>query len=193
MLRFDEMALRHNLGALSKPKQIAFMLLLCERMMPGFQKFSTDTGYDVFHYRQCLDNAWTYLDGRPNPEEMSQECLEGAPDTEEFDHPLTSAALNAALSIGALITFLSEYDVDHIVEAAELARDTVALYVQGVKAAFPLSLSSEEVMRHPFTQRELQRQAEDVAFLASLPEAIGQEATHLLKERAGQASELIPL
>jgi hypothetical protein len=70
------------------------------------------------------------LDKQPHPskpEEASEECYKSAPDTERFDHPLTSAALNAALSIGLLMSFLSEGNVNNIVEAAGLARDTIAL------------------------------------------------------------------
>jgi hypothetical protein len=47
----------------------------------------------------------------------------GSPDTEEFDRPLTSAALNAALSVGAMMNFLADFDINHVVEVADWARD----------------------------------------------------------------------
>ena len=84
------------------------------------------------------------------------------------------------------MSFLSDYNVDHIVEAAGLARDTVALYAQSIEAIPPHSLNFEEVMRHPLVQQELQRQAEDLVFLASLPKDISQETIPLIREHAGK-------
>ncbi|MGC7950670.1 hypothetical protein, partial [Bacillus sp. II_CA] len=69
--------------------------------------------------------------------ELAEELLEIAPDTEEFDHPLTSAALNAALSIAATISLISDGGESHVVEAASLARDTAALYAQVGATASP--------------------------------------------------------
>jgi uncharacterized protein YjaG (DUF416 family) len=193
MIKFNELAMRRSLEGLSEPKQLAFMLLLCERMMPGLQKFSTDTNFRVSRYRECLENGWLSLDDQPyssKHEEASEECFKNAPDTEKFDHPLTSAALNAALSIGLLMRFLSEGNVNHIVEAAGLARDTMALYVQANEAIPPHSLGPKEIMKHPLVQQELERQAEDLEFLASLPEDARRKTVHQIKERANRAAGL---
>ena len=196
MIAFSEPALRRSLEVLSEPKQLAFMLFLCERMMPGFRKFGSDTNFRVSRYQQCLENGWLSLDEQPHrskDEEASEECQKNAPDTEKFDHPLTSAALNAALSIGLLMSFLSEGNVNHIVEAAGLARDTMALYVQSTEAIPPHSLGSKEIMKHPLVQQELKRQAEDLEFLASLPEDVRGKIVHQIRERANQAAGLLPL
>ncbi len=48
-----------------------------------------------------------------------------------------------------LMSFLSEGNVNHIVEAAGLARDTMALYVQATETIPPHSLGSKEIMEHP--------------------------------------------
>jgi uncharacterized protein YjaG (DUF416 family) len=193
ILEFNKTALRRNLDALSAPKQAAFMILLCERMMPGFRKFGADTGYEVSPYRECLDRCWTYIDHGLRGKEARAGCPRGDPDTEAFDHPLTSAALNAALAIQSLYDFLSSRDVDDVVEAAVLARDTVALYVQSVEAVAPFSVSAERITSHPLMQQELQRQVEDVAFLESLAEDMRPETTRLIEEHAARALGLIPL
>ena len=193
MSEVDQTVFKHSLDALSKPKQVAFMLLLCERMMPGLQKFSSATGYDISCYRRAIGDGWVYLIGGLNAGELFQECLASAPDTEEYDHPLTSAALNAVLSLELLKRFILEGDVDHILEAAGLARDTVAIYVQSIEALSPVSLNCNEVMGHPLIQREIHREVEDIAVLSSLPEGMRRETIDLLKKRARQPPQLIPL
>lgn len=192
----NEFELKRGLNGLSISKKLAFMLLLCERMMPAFKKFSADTGFDISRYQECLEQGWVYLNDKSHLagyEEASQECYENAPDTEEFDHLLTSAALNAALSIGLLMGFLSDHNIDHIVEAAGLALDTVALYAQAAEAVSSLSPSFDEVMQHPLVQQELVRQEEDLKFLSSLPSDVEQEDVRQIKERSEMMSELIPL
>ena len=39
-LNFDKDGLRQRLRRLSAPKQLAFMLLLCERMFSGLERFA---------------------------------------------------------------------------------------------------------------------------------------------------------
>lgn len=179
--------LKHSLGSLSRDKLLAFMLILCERMMPAFNRFSIETNYDISLYRRCLDDAWLCLAGIGNLSnygELAEECLDIAPDTEEFNHPLISAALNAALSVVAMMSFLADDNVDHVVEAAGLASDTVALYAQEVAATPPRSLGFQEIMDHPLMQQELQQQLDDMKFLESLPMDISQEMIPLIRKHA---------
>ena len=195
MIDFNDVALKQSLGSLSKDKQLAFVLLLCERMIPALSRFSSETSFNDTICQECLESAWRHLGGNtslPNYGELAEGCLDDAPDTEEFDHPLTSAALNAVLSVGAAMSFLANHDVDHVVEAAGLARDTVALYAQSIEATPPRSLGLKEIMEHPLVQQELRRQAEDLEFLESLPTDIPQEMIPLIKEHAGQAPALLP-
>jgi hypothetical protein len=43
--------------------------------------------------------------------EAAKQCLDHAPDTEEFSHPLMLAALNAVLSVVETMEFLADNDV----------------------------------------------------------------------------------
>ncbi len=61
MINFDEDNLRQRLCALSIPKQLAFMLLLCERMMPQLLEFARSTGFGIGIYLECLDRVWLFL------------------------------------------------------------------------------------------------------------------------------------
>jgi uncharacterized protein YjaG (DUF416 family) len=189
MTDFNDVALKPSLSLLSKDKQLAFVLLRCERMMPALSQFAGETSFNDTIYQECLESAWRHLAGKAslsNYGELAEECLANAPDTEEFDHPLTSAALNAALSVGEAMSFLADYDVDHVVEAAGLARDTVALYAQSIEAIPPHSLGLKEIMEHPLVQRELRRQAKDLKFLESLPTDIPREVIPFIKEHAAR-------
>lgn len=186
--------LKHSLGSFSRDRQLAFMLLLCERMMPALNRFAVETNYDISLYRRCLDDAWSCLAGIGNLSnygELAEECLDSAPDTEEFNHPLISAALNAALSVAGMMSFLADDNVDHVVEAAGLASDTVALYAQDVAATPPRSLGFQEIMGHPLMKQELQQQLDDLKFLEALPMDISQEMIPLIKKHAEDTSLLI--
>jgi uncharacterized protein YjaG (DUF416 family) len=186
MTDFNGSILRQKLASLSKTKQLAFLLLLDERMILALDKFSRETNFNASIYQECLDNAWRSLAGDTTISsygKMAEECLDHAPDTEEFDHPLTSAALNAALSTGAMMSFLADYDVDRVVEAAGLACDTAALNAQSIEAIPPHSLGFTEIVEHPLVRQEVQRQMEDLEFLESLPIHVSQTMVKLIKER----------
>lgn len=192
---FIESSLKAALLSLASARQLAFIIILSERMMPDLDRFAMETGFNATLYRNCVGEAWLYLAGRgrvSNYSDAAEQCLSHAPDTEEFEHPLISAALNAALSVGAMMNFLTDHNVDHIVEAAGLARDTVALYVQGIEAVAPYSLDFEQITSHPLVQRELNRQVEDLNFLRSLPTDVPQEMARITKKRAEEAPRLLP-
>ena len=195
MTGLDERPLRQALERLAKEKQVAFALLLCERLVPAFEEFSREVDFDDSLYRTGLDSVWHYLrqGGKSsNYARMAEQCRDHAPDTEEFSHPLTSAALNAALSIAATIRLLADDDADHVVEAAGLARDTAALYAQAAGVTPPRSLSFDDIMKHPIVQRELRQQAEDLKFVETLPADEPQGLISLVKDRAAEAPELLP-
>jgi uncharacterized protein len=186
VLKLDKKELSRRLKALSSLKQVAFLLFLCQRMMPEFRRFARDTGFDLTVYSDCLAEGWEYLGGKAggrNYETLAKACLDSAPDTENFDHLLTSAALDTALSISYLMSFLADHDVDHIVDAAGLARDTVALFVQWIEAVHPYSLSLDKVAGHRLVQRELKRQEKDLVLLELLPTEVP-AALPILRKRS---------
>jgi uncharacterized protein len=187
MMELDSTALNNRLESLSTRKQLAFLLFLCERMMPGLRKFGMDNGFDVSIYEYCLRIGWAWLEGTPvaaNYEELSERCLNNAPDPEAFNHSLTSAALDAALSIGTMLSFLSDKKTDHVIEVAELARDTIALYVQQTNSNPPISLTVDCVMSHHLMQQELRQQAEILELLESHSRELDPILIDRVKERA---------
>ncbi len=179
--------LRRDLGLVSKEKQLVFALTLCERLMPSLRRFATETAFRGTNVERCLDLAWGHLRGESglsDAHELAEECLRVAPDTEEFDHPLTSAALNAVLSVAAVMEFVADFDVDHVLEVANLAIDNAALNAQALDATPPRSLAFAEVIEHPLVRQERVRQAEDVKFVNSLPSKIPEGLISQARDRA---------
>lgn len=194
MTGLEEHALRQEIEHLTKRHKLAFALLLCERMIPALDKFAREVEFDSSLYHSGLESIWKFLKddtSSSNYHQIAEECFNGAPDTEDFNHPLTTAALNAALSIAATIRFLADDDVDHIVEATCLARDTAAMHVQAIEAMPPRSLDLDDVMKHPFVQHELRQQAEDLEFVEALPVDDPRQLVSLLKGRVEHFEELL--
>src|SRR5690348_14251576 len=107
---------------------------------------------------QGLDESHRVASGRWLSR-VKQRLPRVAADTEEFGHhPLASAAGDTALSIANLAEFLCTHDVDQIVDAPALARDTVDIFLQIVYAPHPFHLDSEIINEHPLMQRERRRQ-----------------------------------
>jgi len=194
VVALDEFMLEQRLRRLPRQGRLAFALLLNERMIPALYKFANEADFDSSIYRKCLNGAWSCLDrGRASfDDDCVKECLEHAPETEDYNHLLTSAALNSALSIAAMMEYMADDDVSHVVESAGLARDTAASYAQEMEAVAPRSLSFDEVMTHTLVLRELQQQADDLEFVEALPVDIPQAAIALVKERAATMPALLP-
>ena len=164
--------------------------------MPELLRFAKDTGLDPTVYQDCLEQGWQHLVGTTELQDyqaLAKACLDSAPDTEDFDHIFTSAALDAALSIHHLMMFLSDHSVDHVAETAGLARDTVHLFVGLKEAPRPYSLTNEQLNGHRLVQRELGRQRDDLIFLENLPNDVDQEMVVRLRERSRQPPEMLEI
>jgi uncharacterized protein YjaG (DUF416 family) len=124
-----------SLATLSRNKQLAFALLVFERMLPSLIAFSKDTGRDASCYLRARDAAWVALqnvkDGIAD-QSLNEACIKNAPDTEEYTHELTSYALNAALTMSDILEFTADRRSDHITYIATLATDSVHLYLSSL-------------------------------------------------------------
>jgi uncharacterized protein YjaG (DUF416 family) len=178
-----EKLIAEQIANLPKDKQLAFMLVLCERMIPAMDQFASETGHDGSIFRECMEKAWDHLEGNGGPpgwRKLAKQCLRYTPDTEDFDHPLTSEALDAALAIEAMMSLLADGDINHAIEACGLARDT---------AAFCAPENDGEDL---LVQQELQQQMKDLQFLQSLPASISRDVIPLIKQHAAQTPALLP-
>jgi uncharacterized protein YjaG (DUF416 family) len=182
-----------SLSTLSHKKQIAFALLIFERMLPSLIAFSKDTGFDDSCYLQARDAAWGALQNNAINQSLNEGCLDNAPDTEVFSHALTSYALNAALAMRDIVEFILDRRVDHIAYILTLATDSVYLYLSSLSPSV-LSSSAEDkrIAAHPLMQDELRRRETDIRFLAGLPNHLDDETVLALRDRADTQAPLLP-
>lgn len=140
-------------------------------MLLNFAAFARETGCgDVSVLHRALDAAWDWLiDRAPASGELrllAAACESQAPDTEQCQSPLVSAALDAATATSCTLDLIVNGIPDRALEVLELARDTVDHFVQEVE-----NLTGQEhdlesrIARHPLMQAELARQAADLALL----------------------------
>lgn len=185
-----------SVATLSRKKQLAFALLVFERMLPGLVAFSKDTDFDDSRYLQAKDAAWGILQNENGPVDrsLSEACLKGAPDTEDYSHELTSYALNAALAMNEIMEFTQDGCADHITGVSTLARDSLYLYLSSLEGSVVSSPEEDsQIASHPLMQEEHRREEADIRFLAGLPEQLPDEAILFLRTRADTQAPLLPL
>lgn len=152
-----------SISALSPNKQLAFGLLVFERMLPSLVTFSRDTGFDDSCCLKATGAAWSALQGGRDDvldPPLSEACLKNAPDTEDFSHQLTSSALNAVLAISDIVEFALDGHLNRITNVSTLATDSVYLYLSSLEPPMASSSGQEErISSHPLMQQELRQEA----------------------------------
>ncbi|HLJ87178.1 MAG TPA: DUF416 family protein [Candidatus Angelobacter sp.] len=183
-----------SISALSSKKQLALGLLLFERMLPSLIIFSRDTGFDDLCYLQARDAAWFALLGGTIDPILNDNCIDSAPDTEEFTHELTSHALNAVLVMVDILDFISTSNFESIVNVLVLARDSLYLYLSGLEPSIISTAAKDDrIARHPLMQAEQHREEQDIKFLSALPDHFDDSVILNLRQRAAKQPPLFPL
>ena len=183
-----------SISGLSPKKQLAFALLVFERMLPCLIAFSKDTGFDDSCYLHAKDAAWAALENAPVDQSLNVACRRGAPDTEEYRHELTSFALDTALAMSDIMEFAQDGCTDHITSVTTRAGESVYLYINGLDDS--VVTAPEKVCQfasHPLMQDEHRREESDIRFLANLPEQFNDETILSLRTRADCQAPLLPL
>lgn len=179
---------------LSTKMQLAFALLVFERMLPSLVAFSMDTGFDDSCYLHAKDAAWASLQNVPVDPSLSEACRRGAPDTEEYSHDLTSFALDAALAMSDIMEFTQDGCADHIERVSTRAGESVYLYVNGLDDSVVIPAEKVSCLAfHPLMEEEHRREEEDIKFLAGLPGQLSEETILSLRTRAEAQAPLLPL
>jgi hypothetical protein len=180
-------------AAFPPKKQLAFVLLVFERMLPSLIAFSKDTGFDDSCYLRAKDAAWAALQNGAVDPALNQACLSGAPDTEEFSNELTSFALNAALAMSDILEFAWDARADHIVYILTLVRDSLHLYLGSLEPSIKSSPEKDaRIASHSLMQQEQRREREDIEFLSELPDRFDEETISVLRARASARGSLLP-
>jgi hypothetical protein len=182
-----------SLLSLSPKKQLAFALLVFERMLPSLIAFSKETGFDDSCYLQAKDAAWAALQDGAVDQTLNQACIKSAPDTEQFTHELTSYALNAALAMSDMVEFTLDIRADHIMYVLTLVRDSIHLYLSNLDPAVVSSPERDSrIASHPLMQLEQQREEDDIKFLSGLPDQFDNNVISALRARADRQGPLLP-
>lgn len=174
---FDEEKLQQRLAKLVFWKQLVFLLIVCQRLIPSFSEFSKETGaVGESKLRGFLAKAWKSLLADDAKVDFSNEMNEAeslAPDTEDSDSIYVSSALDAAVAVSLLMKSFSDNSTDTIVEAVTLIRDSVDMYVQELEDMDPNASDLEQnILNHELMQKELKRQRESLEFLETLGDDI---------------------
>jgi uncharacterized protein YjaG (DUF416 family) len=185
-----------SLTELPRKKQLAFALLVFERLLPSLIAFSKDTGFDDSCFLQARAAAWDALQSGTNRilDKSWAARLKRAPDTDAFTHQLTSHALNAALAVSDIIEFLLDGRIDHIAHVSTLARDSVYLYLTSLESSVvPSHDEDRRIATDPLMRQELRLEEEDIRFLSGLPDEFDNETLLILRTRASRQPFIIPL
>jgi uncharacterized protein YjaG (DUF416 family) len=174
---FNEGELKQKLIKLPFWKQLAFLLIVCQRLLPSFQAFAAETGFQgKSELAGLLTKAWDSLLNSVSSTDFSSEATLAeslAPDTEDFDSAIVSSALDAAIATSLLMKAFSGQQTDTIVEAVTLIRDSVDMYAQELEDMDPADPDLEKnILGHELMQKELRRQREDLEFLGTLDDDI---------------------
>lgn len=183
--------LRPLLLPLPLTHQAVFAALTCARLLPSVEQFDqaeTKKGAPIFRtviatlcafsvQEAIIPEQWTRL----------QEQLEEFwPDLDESTNPFASYAFDACVALGEALALVQNGQVEHALQCATAARDTVDMYVQDVT---DVKLPPEElnafVDATPEMQREVARQhALAQALVAERP--LTAAAVEQLREQSGK-------
>lgn len=176
---FDGERMRSAVRNLTREGRLAFALSCAERLFPNYAAFSAEVGWgDPSMVRRALDLGWLHL-AKANAEVAAEGVRlrslidEVTPDTEDFDVPSVSAALDAAAAAHVVLCLLESDLVELVVRVASLCRDTVDIYVGELASEAEGQFAhldpghEQQILKHPFMQAELRRQREDLDLLAN--------------------------
>lgn len=194
-VNFDDwlILLKKKSQQLGYTPSLAFAASCCERSLPNYDAFSRQERWgDSKILKEALDLVWWHVVTR-NPSNKSQvEPLSKAidavtPDTENFESPLTSAALDAANSVAEALDYTLDRNVDRIVTISSLARDTIDLFVQR-RDSLDSSRSDFEgkIASDPLMIAELEKQQLDITILES-GQNLTPEFWRLFRQRTAHA------
>jgi uncharacterized protein YjaG (DUF416 family) len=158
----------HDLRLLLLPlpltHQVVFAALTCARLLPSVERFDqveTEKGAPVFRaviaalcafgvQEAVTSDQWARL----------QAQLEGFwPDLDESTNPFASYAFDACVALGEALALVQNGEVEHALQCATAARDTVDMYVQDVTGVeLPPQELNAFIDATPEMQREVARQ-----------------------------------
>jgi uncharacterized protein YjaG (DUF416 family) len=123
---FDRDATAAQLAALTPRGRVAFAAICAERLMPYYQWFQrVESWGNPSALRSALDAVWRHVDGdymAPDVAAFHRAiCGVATPDSEDFNSPLASRALDAAAATSEAVGLCIEPSPAVAAEVAEIA------------------------------------------------------------------------
>ncbi len=154
------------LACVDRRKRILFLAACCERQIGNYARFHQETGWgNPLTLCNGLEALWNYSGPSDNEILRGLSCSIEAvtPNTEDFNSPYTSAALDASISILESFDYCLDDDIDHCVKVACSCRDTVYMYAQ-LRGGYGYSDADEvKIYADLLVERELRAQQSDLA------------------------------
>jgi len=140
-------------------------------MLPNYRAFSHLTKWgDFATLRSALDLAWRYAPQAPvdSGEVVSarQAVDVIVPDSEDFDSPLVSAAIDAGTGVLGTLDCCLTGNAEMVLDVASVARDTVDMFVQERdNMEYDDPGFEAKILADPLMMREVQAQSDDLSVL----------------------------
>jgi len=169
--------LREKLPSFDLSYNLAFAASCCERSLPNYKAFAKEERWgDPKVLTEGLELVWRLVTTKNLADLHSYvrsliKALDAVtPDTEgNFKSILTSAALDAASSVGETLDYALDGNIDHIIWVSSLARDTIDLFVhRRDNPDYSDQNFEEKIANHPLMIAELQKQQMDIKTLESI-------------------------
>ncbi|MDQ0473927.1 DUF416 family protein [Labrys wisconsinensis] len=177
MITFDIKMLERRLSNLSYWDRVAFGVSIVERMMGSYNLFCEKNSLDPSVLQKNLAEIWNFISIKKEDIELSvyiEECDRAAPYPDMYEDDLVSAAMDCAVALASIFRYLEDGEIVYICEVATLSRDSIDMYIQMVERLDSHGSAMElAISQHRLMQCELRNQAEDISFLESLSNDIG--------------------
>ena len=157
--------------SLSNRSKILFATLTCDILYPHYVAFQNQTNWGndrpllkgIGLLYKYVINSNSFF---PNDiKQLISEIERVTPDTEDFENPLTSFALNACTAVINSLQFLVDQDTKSVINVVTYARDTVDLFIYLKNDLDNVETTETSIYNDPYMIRERTRQFELINIL----------------------------
>lgn len=167
--------MKHKLNTFQRVREldgwhaVAFAATLVERMQPNYQLFCVATEFtDPTQFRNTLSLVWEWLavpKAKMNVAVQLDKIEEVTPDATDFDNYGVYPALDAAMSLTAILLLIQKEDQQGAVVVSKLSQGCVEAFVEATAES---DVEEIDVKQHPLMQWEIEFQNELLDVLAGM-------------------------
>lgn len=166
--------IKKNLAPLSNAKRLLFAILICERLYPNYVHF-----YNTFNWgdprilEEAISVVFQSLINKDSIDRIEilnliEEIELINPDADDFSDIYLSFALDACASVYSSLNFILDPELEHIVDVAICARDTVDMFIQERDDISVFTTETEnEISKDLLMLAEKRRQRDSIEIMLS--------------------------